>query len=131
VLRVWARGLLGLEAAVELLAGHRFWLGRNDFLAVAVEVDRDQVTGNVWAWVDFGAAAAALRAGRLPCSDSQAQVLAIAASLAADEPVVLGQVVAGLDEPAAVAVAEGVLHAAGLGAWSVLACGAGEGRGRW
>jgi hypothetical protein len=131
VLRVWARGLLGLEAAVELLVGHRFWLGRSDFLVVAVEVDRDNVTGDVSAWVDFEAAASALRAGQLPCSSSQARVLRIAASLAGDESVALGQVVAGLDEPNAVAVAAAVLHAAGLGARPVLVGGGGEGRGRW
>jgi hypothetical protein len=61
----------------------------------------------------------------------QAQVLRIAASLAGDEPVVLGQVVAGLDEPNAVAVAAAVLRAAGLGARPVLVGGGGEGRGRW
>jgi len=123
--------LLGLEAAVELLAGHRFWLRHRDFLAVAVRLDRGSATGDVSAWVDFEAAAAALRAGRLPCSGGQEQVLAIAASLATDEPVVLGQVVSGLDEPNAVAVAAAVLHAAGLGGRPVLVGGAGEGRGRW
>jgi hypothetical protein len=130
VLRVWARGLLGLEAAVQLLVGHRFWLRRSDFLAVAVEVDRDGASGDVSAWLDFEAAAAALRGGRLPCSSSQAQVLAIAASLAGDEPVVLGQVVSGLDEPNAVAVAVAVLHAAGHRARPVLVGGGREGLGR-
>ena len=118
MLRVWARGLLGLEAAVELLAGHRFWLRRGDFLAVAVEVDRDRATGGVSAWVDFEAAAAALRVGRLPCSSNQAQLLpVIAASLAADGPNV-------------VAVPAAVPHAAGPGARPVLAGGGREGAGR-
>lgn len=130
-LRVWARGLLGLQAALELLVGHRFWLGRNDFLAVAVEVDRDHVTGDVSAWVDFEAAAAALRAGQLPCSSSQAQVLAIAASLATDEPVALGQVLAGLDQADAAAVAAAVLHAAGHRARRVWVGDAREVSGRW
>jgi len=30
-MRVWAKGLLGLEAAVELLIGHGTWLTRADF----------------------------------------------------------------------------------------------------
>jgi hypothetical protein len=131
VLRVWAGGLLGLEAAVELLAGHRFWLGRSDFLAVAVEVDRDSITGDVSAWVDFEAAAAALRAGRLPCSGSQEQMLRIAASLAADEPVVLRQVVSGLDQANAVAVAAAVLHAAGHRARPILVGDAREVSDQW
>ena len=93
-------------------------------------MDRDSVTGDVSAWVDFEAAAAALRAGRLPCSSSQAQMLRIAASLASDEPVALGQAVAGLDQANAVAVAAAVLHAAGLGARPVLVGGGREGAGR-
>jgi hypothetical protein len=128
VLRVWARGLLGLEAAVELLVRHRFWLRRRDFLAVAVPVDWDGVTGSGSAWVDFEVAVAALRAGQVPCSSSQAQLLRIAASLATDEPVVPGQAVSGLDEPNAVAVAAAVLHAAGHLTRPVLA---GDARGAW
>jgi hypothetical protein len=34
---VWAKGLLCLEAAVELLIGNRSWLFREDFLEIAVE----------------------------------------------------------------------------------------------
>ena len=33
-MRVWAKGLLGLEAAVELLIGHGTWLRRADFAAL-------------------------------------------------------------------------------------------------
>jgi hypothetical protein len=113
VLQVWARGLSGLESAVGLLVRHRFWLGRSDFLAVAVETERDSASGDLAAWVDFDAAIAALKSGRLPCSSSQAQLLQIAASLAIDTPVALGAALCGLDERAARAVASAVLHAAG------------------
>jgi hypothetical protein len=34
---VWVKGLLYLEAAVELLIGNRSWLFREDFLEIAVE----------------------------------------------------------------------------------------------
>ena len=111
---MWARGLLGAEAAVELLIGHRVWPGRCDFVAVAVEFGRDSITGCAMAAVDWAAAVAALEAGGLPCSGSEAQVLRIAVSIATDAPVVLGQAVSGLDERNIVAVAAAVLHAAGF-----------------
>ena len=34
-MRIWAKGLLGLEAAVELLIGHGTWPARADFAAAA------------------------------------------------------------------------------------------------
>src|SRR6266487_722390 len=56
-MRAWAKGLLCLEAAVELLIGHQSWLFRGDFLAVAVEPGREVFSGREMAVVDFGAAA--------------------------------------------------------------------------
>jgi len=38
---VWAKCLLCLEAAVELLIGNRSWLFREDFLEIAVEFGWD------------------------------------------------------------------------------------------
>jgi hypothetical protein len=111
---VWARGLLGAEAAVELLIGHRVWPSRGDFVAVAVEFGRDGITGGAMASVDWQTAVEAVDAGELPCSSSEAWVLRIAASLATHVPVVLGRAVSGLDERNSVAVAEAVLHATGL-----------------
>jgi predicted transposase YbfD/YdcC len=35
-MRVWAKGLLGLEAAVELLIGHGTWTARADFAEMAL-----------------------------------------------------------------------------------------------
>jgi hypothetical protein len=119
-MRVWAKGLLGLEAAVELLIGHRVWLTRADFAAAALTSGRDGITGAVMVSVDFEAALAARRAGGLPCSAGEEQVLALAASIAAGVPVALGDLVCGLDEDNAVRVAIAVLHAAGFGGRSVL-----------
>jgi hypothetical protein len=107
-LRVWAKGLLGCEAAVELLIGHRWWLYREDFLEIAVEAD-----GHGSAAVDWAAAAAALDSGRLPCSGSEGRVLQLAASIAGGVPVALGEAVSGLDRRSAILVATAVLHAAG------------------
>ena len=119
-MRVWAKGLLGLEAAVELLIGHGTWLTRADFAAAALTSGRDGITGAVMMSVDFEAALAARRAGGLPCSAGEEQVLALAASIAAGVPVALGDLVCGLDEDNAVRVAIAVLHAAGFGGRSVL-----------
>ncbi len=119
-MRVWAKGLLCLEAAVDLLIGHGTWLARADFAAAALTFGRDSVTGAAMASVDFQAALAARRAGRLPCSAGEDRVLALAASIATGVPVALGDLVCGLDEDNAVRVAIAVLHAAGFGGRSVL-----------
>ncbi|MQB02245.1 MAG: hypothetical protein GEU78_18715, partial [Actinobacteria bacterium] len=109
----WARGLFRAEAAVELLIGHGFWLCRNDFLDVAVEFGRGVVDGSPMAAVDWERAAAALEAGRLPCSDSEAQMLRLAVSIADGVPLDLGRAVSGLDEHNIVLVAAAMAQAAG------------------
>jgi len=85
-----------LLAAVELLVGHRFWLGRRDFVELFVEMDLDP-DGTPLAFVDWAGAVGALTAGRLVCSDSQGLILRLAASLAQGMPVDLGAAVSGLD----------------------------------
>ena len=112
-MRAWAKGLLCMEAAVELLIGHRWWLHRKDFARVAVEPGRNVFTGTVVAAVGFEAAVAALDRGVLPCSHSEGQVLRIAASIAEGVPVDLREAVTGLDEGNVVLAARAVLHAAG------------------
>jgi hypothetical protein len=112
-LRVWAKGQLCTEAAAELLIGHRWWLYRDDFREVAVELGWQAFSGQVMAVVDFEAVAGALAAGALPCEGSEGQVLRLAASIAAGVPVDLGGAVSGLDAADAGLVAGAVLHAAG------------------
>ena len=129
-MRVWAKGLLGLEAAVELLIGHGTWPARADFAAVALTFGRDGITGAVMASVDFQAALAARRAGGLPCSSSEEHILALAASIATGVPVALGDLVSGLDEDNAIRVAIAVLHVAGFGGRSVLVTRGWQGRSR-
>ncbi len=65
---MWAKGLLCLEAAVELLIGNRSWLVREDFLEIAVEFGWEAFSRRPMAAVDFVAVAGALEAGMLPCS---------------------------------------------------------------
>lgn len=98
------------EAAVELMIGHRWWLAREDFIDAFVEWDGLDLA---MAWVHWPAAVAALGAGRLVCSSSEAAVLQIAASIVEGTPVALGEAVSSLDGHHAVLVARAVLHAAG------------------
>jgi len=112
-LRAHAKGLYLYESSVELLIGHASWLYREDFLDVAVEFGCGILDGSVMAAVDWTAAAAALEAGRLPCSASEGQVLRIAASIAGGVPVSLGEAVSGLDDRNLGLVAGAVLHAGG------------------
>jgi hypothetical protein len=102
-----------VEAAVELLIGHRSWLGRGDFVGGFVQTGQELGCGTPMAWVDWPAAVTALQAGRLPCSGSEGRVLRIAASIAEAVPVELGEALSGLDETNIVRVARAVLHAGG------------------
>jgi hypothetical protein len=107
-----ARGLYVAEAAVDLLVGHGCWLERADFVDEFVETDPG-LSGTPMAWIDWPAAVAALAAGRLPCSGSEAGVLRLATSIASGGPVDLGEVLTSLDGPNLVLVATAVLHAGG------------------
>ena len=102
------------EAAVELLIGHRYWLARDDFGDRFVEVIPALAGDAEMAFVDWVAALAALDAGGVPCSASEAQILGLAASLAAGIPLNLRDAVTGLDEANAALVAEAVMLAAGV-----------------
>ena len=113
-LRAHARGLYHAEAAVELLVGHQRWLCRDEFVGRFVWIGRAGVGDRLLAVVDWPAAAAALAAGRLPCSDSESCVLRIAASIAKGVPVDLNTCLSGLDRNNAGLVAQAVLRAAGL-----------------
>jgi len=65
------------------------------------------------AWVEWEEAVGAVTAGNLGCSSSEAQVSAIAASIAAGVPVDLGDALTGLDDHNVSLVAEAVAHASG------------------
>jgi hypothetical protein len=116
-LRAHAAGLLCAVAAVELLIGHAVWLRRNDFVdefVHTVDESADEITREaLLAWVDWHAVVAALDAGGLPCSGSDAAVLRVAASLAEGIPVDLGGELSGLDDRNLALVAQAVLRAGG------------------
>jgi hypothetical protein len=100
-------------AAVELLIGHRFWLHCEDFVESFVEMCPSAVGGTPMAFLDWEAAAQALGAGRLVCSEGQGQVLRVAASIAEGVPVDLRDALSGLDKRNLALVAGAVLHAGG------------------
>lgn len=110
---MWAKGLLCLEAAVELLIGNWSWFFGEGFLEIAVELGWEVFSGLPVAAVEFVAAAGALGAGVLACSGGGGRVLRIAASIAGGVPVGMRGVVTGLDEDSAVLAAAAVLRAAG------------------
>jgi len=63
--------------------------------------------------VDWPAATSTLNSGDLPCSDSEASILRMAASIAAGIPVDLRHALTGLDERNAHLVRNAVQHATG------------------
>ena len=111
---MWAKGLLCLEAAVELLIGNRSWLLREDFLEIAVESGWEVFSRRPMAAVDFVAVA---ERWRQACCHArtcgEGRVLRIAASIAEGVPVDMREAVTGLDEDNAVLAAAAVLRAAG------------------
>lgn len=116
-LRAAAKGLLCSEAAIELLIKQHSWLCRHDFVAGFVDrstrPNPDPASSAGIAFVDWGAALAALDDGRLPCSSGEGQLLRIAASLAEGLPVDLRDAITGLDALNSGLVARAVRHAAG------------------
>lgn len=117
-LRAWASGDHRIEAAVDLLIAHQSWLRRGDFLAACVHAtDPDLVTIGLPArWLNFDEAAHIAQGGpaSLPASDSELQVLGIAASLAdAHHDRSLHDLLTGLDDRNIALVLDAIAHAAG------------------
>jgi hypothetical protein len=79
LLRQWAAGSCGDEAAVELLIAHDTWLHRDDFVVACVDYDHDGT--HPVAWVDWHAVVPWIDDGTR-CSASEARVLRLAAELA-------------------------------------------------
>jgi hypothetical protein len=108
-LRAWAKGMYTIEAATELLIrgfGGKFAARGNPWVHTSSE---PQGPGQVSAWIDF--AAVPEEAGVL--SGGERRFLILAASLAEDVPVVLGDVVPGLDRENLDLVLAAIAHAGG------------------
>ena len=97
LLHAHAAGLPAEAAAVDLLITHRHWLTQPGFTTGFIHPITSGDGRRVGAWIDWPDAADALARGDLPCSASEAAMLAIAASLGADAPVALREVLGGLD----------------------------------
>lgn len=113
LLRTHAAGLLPETAAVDLLITHRYWLTHPAFTARFVHPVTTDAGCPIGAWIDWHAAITALRRGDLPCSASQATMLRIAASLAADLPLSLREVLGALDATNLTAVTTAITTANG------------------
>jgi hypothetical protein len=112
-LRAHAHGLYCAQAAVELLIGHQRWLCHDDFVSRFVRLVPAVAGDGVLAVINWRSAVRAVGAGRLPCSDSEGQVLRIAASIAEGLPVDLNHCLSTLDRSNVGLVADAVLRAGG------------------
>jgi hypothetical protein len=104
-LRAGAAGLYAPEAAAGLIIAHATWLTRDDFTCFIAH-------GTETAAIDWEAAVAALESGCLPSSGGETQN-ALAASLAGQAPVTLGDAITGLDDRNTGLMVKAILHASG------------------
>jgi hypothetical protein len=123
-----AEGLYCLQAAVELLIGHRRWLCRDDFLGRFVRLAPETAGGGGLAVVAWRAAVRALSSGRLPCSGGEGSVLRIAASVAGGGAADLSECLSTLDEANIGLVVDLVRGAGGRTASRGVGAGRGERR---
>ena len=108
-LRAWARGTYTTEAATEMLLkafGGKFAAPGNPWIHTSTEPEGPN---QVSAWIDF--ASIPDEAGAL--SGGERRFLMLAASLAENVPVVLGDVVPGLDRENLDLVLAAIAHAGG------------------
>lgn len=108
-LRAWARGMYTTEAATELLLrafGGKFAEPGNPWIHTSTEPEGPN---QVSAWIDF----AAIPEEVGPLSGGERRFLMLAASLAEDVPVVLGDLVSGLDRENLDLVLAAIAHAGG------------------
>lgn len=105
-LRAGSEGLYALEAATGLIIAHGTWLERADFSCFIHH-------GAGTAAIDWEAAISALDAGELPSSAGEKRMLRLAASLADQALVSLGDAITGIDERNVGLLIKSVRHASG------------------
>lgn len=112
-LRAGADGLYALEAGTGLIIAHESWPAREDFGRFIHACTSITVPGTELASIDWEAAITALDAGEFPSSSGEKRMLRLAASLARDIPVRLGDAVTGIDGRNVGLLVQAVLHASG------------------
>jgi hypothetical protein len=110
-LRASATGIYAVEAGVSLLISNGTFLHRDDFTSRFIQ--HGTTCSTPMAAVDWDGAITALQAGELPCSGGERRILLLAASLAADTPVGLGDTVTGIDDANTSRLLTAIRHAAG------------------
>ncbi len=111
-LRACSQGMYCEEAATELIIAHGSWLRRDDFTGQFIRAPAGPA-GRTTAVIDWDEAIAALHAGKLPCSGSEAAILLLAASLATASLVNLRDAVTGLDQANLHLITSAIRHAGG------------------
>jgi hypothetical protein len=125
-LRAWAAGAWGIEAAVELLIRHGYWLRDDDFLHTAAQCpqadhDHADVEAAPFMGIDWKLAAAFTEASGV-ASPRDMAMLRLAISLASHrQPVALAAELAGLDDANIRLVMTAIGHAAGWHARGITA----------
>ena len=104
-LRAGAEGLYTLEAATGMIIAHGTWLSRDDFIRFIYHGARTSA-------IDWETAIDALDAGELP-SSGEKRMLRLAASLADQAPVSLGEAITGIDDRNVGLLVKAIHHAAG------------------
>jgi hypothetical protein len=105
-LRAGAEGLYALEAGTGLIIAHGTWAERCDFACFIRH-------GTGTAAIDWEAAVTALDVGELPSSGGEKRILRLAASIAGDIPVRLGDAITGIDQRNVGLLVKAILHASG------------------
>lgn len=112
LLRAGAAGLPTEQAAIGLLAAHAHWLDRPDFTAYITHGRSMLDPEREIAVLDWPAAMAALDSGSLPCSAGERRMLRLAASLADETAISLGDTVTSLDYTNSRILIDAILHVA-------------------
>jgi hypothetical protein len=112
-LRAGADGLYAAEAAAGLIIAHETWLDREDFARFITTGTSISDPDAVLASIDWEAAISALDAGQFPSSGGERRMLHLAASLACDIPVRLGDAITGIDSRSIALLVRVILHASG------------------
>lgn len=109
----WCPGLYALEAGTGLLIAYGSWPTHEDFGTFIQTADSITSPGTELAAIDWDAAIIALDADELPGSSGEKQMLRLAASIAGDVPVRLGDAFTRIDNRNTDLLIDALLHASG------------------